>query len=177
MTTNLSEQLDEGTQYDLVCYPRDKFSDVSLGTTPHEMDLEDLERYVKGSYLGALRSDGFGITDASATIFSEYVMVRVQSLLKQHDSALKAEYEEKVREARIEGYIDGIKSDERSTDEVITKSTIKALEDVRMYALDCTFGTNWGSKHVDKAIPIKSIESRIEYFKSTLTPPPKEGIQ
>jgi len=90
------------------------------------------------------------------------------------EATLKAEYEEKIREARKQGYIDGIKSDERSTDEVITKSTIKALEDIRMYALDCTFGTSWESKHVEKAVPIKSIESRIEYFKSTLSAQKKE---
>lgn len=61
-----------------------------------EKDLEDLERYIKGGYLGALRSDGHNITDAAATAFADYVMLRIHALLKQHTTTLA---ERKAREA------------------------------------------------------------------------------
>lgn len=52
-----------------------------------ERDLADLERYIKAGYLGALRSDGNSITDTTATVFGDYVMMRVQHLLKTRDTS------------------------------------------------------------------------------------------
>lgn len=53
--------------------------------TPLDKELEELKEYIRASYLGALRSDGHGVTDASATVFSDYVMIRIQSILDKTD--------------------------------------------------------------------------------------------
>lgn len=76
-----------------------------MSSNTEAQDLEDLERYIKGVYLGVLRSDGSGITDAPATVFADYTMQRIQALLKRREATLKAEYEEKIREAYTRGEV------------------------------------------------------------------------
>jgi len=84
------------------------------------------------------------------------------------ESLIQKAREEAEIDARKAGYIDGIASDKRSLQQLALSSTVKALEDVRMYALDCTFGCNFESSRTEKAIPIASIESRISYYSAEL---------
>lgn len=76
-----------------------------------------------------------------------------------------------VREARAQGYIDGVNSDKSNVASAMNQTTIESLEAIKMYAIDCTFGKGFESIHHEKAIPLKSIDSRIEYYKSLQSQP------
>jgi hypothetical protein len=62
-------------------------SSISKEDTPNKEDeeLAGLREYLRAAYLGAMRSNGDSSTDAPATAFSHYVMVRVGSLLHKRD--------------------------------------------------------------------------------------------
>jgi hypothetical protein len=53
----------------------------------NDEELRDLAQYIKAGYLGALRSNGDNFTDASATVFSDYVIARFQSLMAIEDAS------------------------------------------------------------------------------------------
>jgi hypothetical protein len=70
---------------------------------------------------------------------------------------------------RKNGYIDGVNSDKRNAKQIALENTVQSLENLKLYAQDCTFGRSFVGSHSETAIPIKSIQSRIDYFTTQLT--------
>lgn len=72
---------------------------MTQGTT---QGLEELEDYLKRSYIGALRSDSSGLTDASATVFADYVMTRIGGLLRDQERTNRMANEQELTKARLD---------------------------------------------------------------------------
>jgi len=99
-TRQLSQLVDMMKYVDKYASSRENRLKEDLKVVGEEDELENLEQYLTAAYLGAMRNSSDGLTNVPATLFSDYVMNRVRSLLHKRD---KSRDQRIALEARIDG--------------------------------------------------------------------------